>query len=556
MGTGLDPGRKVPIYGTRAASPAATKPAILGEDAAYGYRIDEVTFPDMPILGDHHVQPGQYDVRQRMILQRGLCFFSALPPPMPDVYHSKTIEAGVNYRVGRRRDQITAINVRKLRSFTRRFCFENLDPIPVEDFLTEEQWLESSNYNEARKAELRKAGSRVKDEGLLKKDYANNCFGKVESYCSQEACDPNVLLRDVKYKHARGIYSRSDKFKAWFGPIAKSMENAVFKLPDFIKHTPQIDRPKYIHDRLYRVGAHYICTDHTSFESSISPQMMECIELQVYNHLLRNHPDYLVIKKVLHEALASNQKCYFRDFTATLLGRMSGEMVTSLGNGLTNLISFKFIAHELGWSDVVGVVEGDDGLFAVNGSIPTPQQWAELGFLVKMEMHDDLSLSTFCQVVYDSHFRPSISPLKAIITTCWTDSKYRCTSKKRILEGLLLAKILSLKCRAWCNPVIWAFGSRVESFIQPGTIPVALDSYWQLNGQNWQEPDMEQRLLCEVAWGVTIPEQLYLERLFLNMTGYCQILDPVALDIFDRLAHGTCSDYGSRFRVPFRHTRN
>jgi len=256
----------------------------------------------------------------------------------------------------------------------------------------------------------------------------------------------------------------------------------------------------------------------------------------------------------VRRVLTGIQKCRFKYFKARLVGRMSGEVTTSLGNGFTNLMAMAFLAHENGWPELDGFVEGDDGLFRVDGPLPTQEQWQHLGFLVKTEVHDQLGESTFCQIVFDQndpYKSLSVSPLKSILNCCWTDSKFRNTRRDHVLLGLLKAKVLSLEALAGNNPVIFSFGKRILELV--GDVkPIFEDEKYKLIrfGGKFCEPTLGMRLLCERVWGLTLAEQAYCERYFARLPDLGPINDRVVFDIFNRLNHGTCSDYA------FTHVRD
>jgi hypothetical protein len=342
------------------------------------------------------------------------------------------------------------------------------------------------------------------------------------------------------------------------GPTTKSIEIFFYKQVPFfrLKSIAFADRPAAL-EVLNCPGVKILCTDHTSFESSINKDIMDCCEFQLYAHMLKHHPNREKYLAEVKYTMGSKQHCRFKECNVICEGRMSGEMSTSLGNGFTNLMAMAFVAHKLGWPTLEGFVEGDDGVFKVAGTLPTAKDFSDLGFDIKIEIHDDVCESTFCQVVYDrADLTPCVSPLKAILTTCWTDSKFRNTRKKSILCELLKAKVDSLRYRAYNNPVIWAFGKKLDSFIGQDVKPKHEKKYnYSVDYSNmhpWQSPSDSMRLLCEKVWSISIAEQLFLEEFFSSMVDFSPITDERVLSIFDILSSGTCRDYAARYVIPFR----
>ncbi len=80
---------------------------------------------------------------------------------------------------------------------------------------------------------------------------------------------------------------------------------------------------------------------------------------------------------------------------------MSGEMNTSLGNGFSNLM-FMLYACEIQGIECDGIVEGDDGAFALSlkpGQKFDESIFAEMGLTIKLEKHTDLMSMSFCGIL-------------------------------------------------------------------------------------------------------------------------------------------------------------
>jgi len=243
-----------------------------------------------------------------------------------------------------------------------------LPTLPPMDF---EDWLASTSYNEARKQELRTAY----DENHAQPPPRNKAqqvaaFFKTEFYTA--------------LKHCRWIASRKDCFKVFAGPAAKTVESVIYSLPWFIKHTPVPDRPAAVAS-LRQAGRRYYLTDFTAFESHFAPEVMNACEVVFYKHILR---DWSYVDFMVSVLTGKNRLRTPLGVNAVLTGRrMSGEMFTSVGNGLTNLMLARFIAHEQG-HDLHGYVEGDDGLFATE-AVLTREHYLDLGFTIKIVQIDD-----------------------------------------------------------------------------------------------------------------------------------------------------------------------
>lgn len=347
----------------------------------------------------------------------------------PDPSDSRTTLAGVQNRVGCKTPLLTRARLRELRRFTLKFCKKHFVPLSPDQDLGVEPWLQSCPYPKWRKDELRKIYNNMKPLGW--KDCKVKAFVKDEFY-------PEI-------KHSRGIYSRTDRFKVEVGPIFRAIEREIFKHPAFIKKIPIADRPKYIRDLLEVEGARYGAADYTAFESHFVADLMQNVEFVVYRYMTKAHACHQEFSKLLDNVLAGDNVCVFKNFHVLLNAtRMSGEMNTSLGNGITNLIMLNFLFSKIGVKEVKAVVEGDDSLFShLAGRCPTVEMYKEYGFTIKMENTDDLSEASFCGLIFDRNDLINITdPVDALVTFGWA-GKFYCRSNFRTRMKLLRCKSLS-----------------------------------------------------------------------------------------------------------------
>jgi len=93
---------------------------------------------------------------------------------------------------------------------------------------------------------------------------------------------------------------------------------------------------------------------------------MDAVEFELYRFMA---PDDALGAKFLTDiqVMQEMNRCYSKyvkiEVEAT---RMSGEMNTSLGNGFSNLMFMLYACHVQGIA-AEGIVEGDDGVFALEG---------------------------------------------------------------------------------------------------------------------------------------------------------------------------------------------
>lgn len=358
---------------------------------------------------------------------------------MPDIRHGPTLLHGCLRRFCANPPKPDRRLLRAFRRFCVMYVRKHYRPIPANSDVSFEAWLARTNYPEHRKEELRKVWNAC--PSVSPTDLANNSFGKVETYPS--------------FKPARGINSRSDRFKCFSGPFFKLMEDEVYDLnrePSFIKHVPVRERPGYIRKILGHFPGPYYETDYSQFEKHFTPQVLESCEFVLYKHMLRNFPDAY---RVISGAMRGTNVCRFKQFTIKVQGRrMSGEMCTSLGNGFTNLMLAKFLAyHKTGDPDsLVGVVEGDDGLFASRAPLSV-SDFKKLGFEIKILKHHNLLRTSFCGIVMSEDLHTMTDPRDVLLNFGWSSSVLAFGGVKS-RNGLLRAKALSLAYEHPACPII------------------------------------------------------------------------------------------------------
>lgn len=368
----------------------------------------------------------------------------------------------------------------------------------------------------------------------------------------------------MEYKHARAINSRTDEFKCHFGPFIKAIENVVYKHAAFIKHVPVRDRPGYIDGMLRRAGAKYAATDYTAFESLFTAEIMQNCEMIMYKHMTQHLPERDHFKE-LCDVLMGMTVCQFKNFTAHVEAtRMSGEMNTSLGNGFSNLMFMLFMCEVVkNMKNVVGVVEGDDGLFVGDGEWPTEQDFSNLGLIIKMEMHEELNTASFCGLIYDEVDQKNLTdPIAEILTLGWTTRRYA-RARPNKLKMLLRSKALSMAHQYPGCPIVQELAMYalrvtrsidIRHFVYEGAM-----SEWErtqliqalefgVKNLTFPEPGMRSRELMERKFGVTIAEQLQLEEYFRNKDD----LLPITCHVINMHAHRHWSDYYSVYSTTSR----
>jgi hypothetical protein len=463
--------------------------------------------------------------------------------PHVDSSDTRTALTGAMYRFCRKIPN-SGISKPGFRAFVDNWLCKNMKPLSPDLDTSFEYWIERTPYSQARKLELTMKWIEMKSRGKTMDPNLAGCKSFVKDECYNT------------FKHARAINSRSDQFKCQTGPIFQLISDELFKLPWFIKKIPVRDRPQYIIDRCYRTGQWYLTSDYTSFEAHFDSEVMMDCEMRLYKHMTANLAEGEDFMALLEEYFCNHENyIMFKNFTISIQAkRMSGEMCTSLGNGFSNLMFMLYLCEQNGNTEVMGVIEGDDGLFVMNGEPPKQEDFVNFGLNIKMGKVSDLNHASFCGMVFDLEDRTNITNIiEELVGFGWTTSRYA-RSKTGIHMSLLKAKALSMAYQYPACPVLSALAFKmceltksydVRSFIKKqGThayngyelqiVTEALEFYklrhYFLKNELLQEPGENTRLLVQQLYGITIQDQIAIETYIRGMT----TLHPINCPAFDK----------------------
>lgn len=494
---------------------------------------------DEAVIGETINDP---DLSKRPIVQVSLgCHVHGVAMPHPCPQDVDTMKAGTAKRFAIKPPKANPQLVEDLRGFTRRWVRRHLTPLSPDEDVSVEHWLEQCPYPAYRKKELLELFYSVLDP-------SDPRYAKCKSFMKDETYP--------SYKHARAINSRHDYFKCRMGPIFKAIESVVYKHPSFIKHVPVKDRAQYIFDMLFAPGAKYIATDYTAFESLFVQELMNACEFELYDYMTQHLPCHDEFMGLCHNVLAGENECFFKNFKVKVPAtRMSGEMNTSLGNGFSNLMFMLFILDRKGCSDVAGVVEGDDGSFRFRGEIPTSEEFAELGLIIKMEVHDRLETASFCGLVFDLEDKKVVTnPLEVLASFGWTSRRYA-RSNTQTLKMLLRAKSLSLAYQYPGCPIIQSlasYGLRMTRGMQVKRIVEGFGlNMWEReqlqeairHGHCFVPVGIKTRLLVEDLYGISVENQIRIETYIDSLTD----IVPLNMNQISHLFPEDWSDYFMKY---------
>jgi hypothetical protein len=532
----------------------------------YGYRANEVNLkiPTTPDSTSYALHKNFFSYDSSTRPPMAACFVNPIPaiPPRPDVTNPHSSLIGIAKRMAYSPPKYDPKLRRKFRKFVSRWLKENMTPIdPVEDFDLEE-WLQSTNYPDWRKEEIRK----VAPKGAYVHGEVDRKDNKFDD--DDDLFNINLFTKEEyypEYKHHRGIWARSDKAKSVMGPFFRKIEKALFSLPYFIKKIPKNERPKYINEFMNSNLLQFQGTDYTSFESLFTTDMMDDCEFQLYRYMSSLNPEAQQRCRLIFKVLASQNFAKNKYFTVKVdAKRMSGEMNTSLGNGFSNLMFLLFACHYYKKQFTGPIIEGDDALIGLNSRIPD-EYYVKMGLNVKMEFIEDISEGSFCGLVYDPEELFNIrDPREPLCTTSWVPKKYT-FSNRDTYYSLLRSKALSLIYEYPGCPIIYKYGRKIFDMLSKYEIRLRYeDSYKQehllaayeryiTDSLPKGEPGPRTRLLMEKMFNISVAQQLRIESEIdlmtednFNLPTVLEIMPDCWINNFDNYVnHSKFQDYGS-----------
>lgn len=444
--------------------------------------------------------------------------------PKPSNKSTRNILSCVSKRIGAITPKIDRNLLAKITVYTRAFCRENFKQIDASDPISFHEWLALTPYPPNRKQQLIDAFESLQTRPLCKKDYDVKAFIKEESY--------------NEVKCPRGIYSRTDRFKVYVGPLIAKIQKIVFSHPAFIKTVPVQERSNYIENLFADAIGSYYSGDYTAYESHFTRAYYEAIEFVAYDYLVGQNPIAIAILSVFKHAVSRINHIIFTRLTVNVEAtRMSGEMNTSLGNGLVNLIIISFICNVIHGCSVILIVEGDDSLFCTTANV-TSSDFLRCGLTCKLEKHDQIHTASFCGLIYHPLDRNIITdPIKVILKTPYLPRKW-CASSNAVHMQLLKAKAMSILWQYPGCPILvsyakWILRNTAQYQIRTSLLTslrsdfqysmkffdfdlfVSLNSYRKIISSCPNKPiGINTRLTMEDKFGITVDYQKALEEFF------------------------------------------
>lgn len=484
----------------KARKKAARSARSLGRWVGYGYRAEKFVGTINPSSTTKVRKHGNFEIAvPEKIFQYEIGpIFNGLALPMADTTDPETMLQGALHRVGSDPNPCSAAEAGNFFDFTQGEMRTLFRPGEM-THLNEEEWAVRARYSQERISAI-----------MVTYDEWLRMFQPTDAECEGHGKRENYLM----YKTGRVLCARSDRLKPRLGRIFKSIEGTVYELFNFIKHVPMSERVEYL-KQMFDGQPEIYETDYTSFEGSFQLRIMQ-IECWIYAYMLAwdvESADF--VKKVL----CGTNTVRFKWFTLKMRAkRMSGEMNTSLGNGIMNYM----LARYMGASSEHLIVEGDDALFCPRpGCTIDVSKAARLGFKLKIERRSSVLVSKFCGLMMSEDGISFTDPRKVLCTFGWSHSALASNVDKA--AGLRRAKALSLMYEHPRCPILWMLAKTSEertrsvdalmerSYYTDLLVSEMAESKVDFIGLNAVGPSTESRLDFSLAYGITIADQLEIE---------------------------------------------
>lgn len=395
-----------------------------------------------------------------------------------------------------------------------KFAQAELDLVPpLEKVMSVDEWVQDSHYSMAAVRKIRAALDKL--GGLQpSRPGAKDSFTKTERYAG--------------YKYHRCINACTMEEKAFLGPLMKSVEHAVYRFyaKYLLKGVPTHLRARVLSQRFH--SGKLLGLDFSAFESGVLREYALGIEYylvrRLAQHLAPSEVDYF------RQSCAAVRHLDYGSWTAKVHhGRCSGDLNTSFGNALINLLMVRFVCSRYGY-DPDGVVEGDDGLFVLDGPAPKAEDFAQLGFCAKIELFDTVSEAGFCKIKFGDDLVQITDPVERLVKFGWTTSS---TNSPRVRWSLLFTKALSLKAEFPDCPILGPFADWVVQCCRSSGYKLSRmfdeDRGWNAhkleNGARFTPSNVRDstRTAMAAIYDISREDQLALERSFTGPLRYLEL---------------------------------
>jgi hypothetical protein len=464
-------------------------------------------------------------------------------PPIPNYHNSEDVLFGIFNRQLRPTPQPSDEALRKLKREVRReVCsfLKHYHDFLVPDF---DEWIRARNYPIKKKEMYRKAYEDAPARRLKQREKKISIFVKKEAYDT--------------FKPARMIANRTKFVAAKYGPKLTTLEEAVFSFDwgqgfsPFIKKIPYADRPehitecfsKYSHDWCFKI-------DYSAYENCFKNKFQAGVECHLYRKAFEKMGALDPEIEDFISVVLGPHKCNYKGFSYTVPeGRMSGDIITSLGNGFSNLMLIKFFMKKLN-IPFVCFVEGDDCVVKPSRPLsPTEidtliDSAFELGFIATLEHVGHVNECNFLSTCWNPDTMNSYKDAtRSLLRLGWSFKAQPGDSlrhKKQLFKAKLMSELASSPNCPVLAPICYKLLQELsdirgkmpwnswlyEELVNAGLKLRIRNNYILIFDHKFEPPDVKlsDRICYFETFGVDVQEQILIE----NETNMNQMSDRLA----------------------------
>jgi hypothetical protein len=325
----------------------------------------------------------------------------------------------------------------------------------------------------------------------------------------------------VDYGAPRCIQYRNKRYCLRLATFLHPVETAVYKKLDN-SNTPIFAKSRNLTQRGQDLRAKFehftnptiICIDHSKFDAHVGVELLR-LEHNFYKKCFqREHHDELhklLSWQMINKGYTKNDTQYQTRGT-----RMSGDQNTGLGNSIINYAMLRDFVEFNGWRACY-YIDGDDSVIIVEGDVkPDPKHFEQFGMKTKIEaVTKEFRKIEFCQTrpVFDgTQWRMVRNPFRMLARIQWAIEAPSVKQKRKYLRSVGLCEMslgLGLPIGQYIGRTLSKLGigymvtsnhyrAMMEN-IRPGKVRLI-------------EPTMLARMEFQDTWGISIADQLLIER--------------------------------------------
>jgi len=173
----------------------------------------------------------------------------------------------------------------------------------------------------------------------------------------------------------------------------------------------------------------------------------------------------------------------------------------------------KYLASKQG-CELTGFVEGDDGLFATAAELRI-EDYAKLGFTIKIDEIDDPCTASFCGMVFADSGQIVRNPVDFLACFGWTGSFI--SGRRELMQSLLRAKALSTVYETPQCPIVGALARKALRDTRGSVPKFVQDGYHVFPKDEIPLPEFcpaeDTRQLVARLYGISVATQLLIEHM-------------------------------------------